>query len=360
MPAALRGPDRLAFLLALVPYLQDHDPVSVSDVAAHFDVTPERVRDAVTLIAVSGVPGATSQYQHGDLFDIHWDEFELNDRIVLTHLVGIDDAPRFSAREAAALIAGLQYLSALPENADRAAISSLMAKLTRGASAPPTQLLAQNSGSAEALALIAAAVLADVQVEFDYLNGAGAQEHRFVDPLRMESVDRDWYLRGWCHLRSAVRTFRLDRVTHLRVSERPRTGQPVSALPDRLFEPSADDLTVIVELPRAALPMLADYRPELVRQNLGGGPAGGDPSGVGQAGVDRCRVRLRLASFHGLKRLVAGLPGIVTVIEPAGARRVVADWAAAGASQYQTPPPTTPLPTTALPPETLPTPSPGT
>lgn len=319
MPVAPRGPDRLAFLLALVPYLQDHDPVSVTDVAAHFDVTAERVRDAVTLIAVSGIPGATSQYQHGDLFDIQWDEFELHDQIVLTHLVGIDDAPRFSAREAAALIAGLQYLSALPENADRAAIASLMAKLTRGASAPPTQLLAENSGSAEALALIAAAVLADVQVEFDYLNGEGEHEHRFVDPLRMQSVDRDWYLRGWCHLRSAVRTFRLDRMNDLRVTERPRTGQSVSVLPDRLFEPSGQDLTVLVELPRTALPMLADYLPTLVSEKLAG---------------DRCRVRLRLASFHGLKRLVAGLPGILTVIEPFAARRVVADWAAAGAGQY--------------------------
>jgi proteasome accessory factor C len=316
---APRGPDRLAFLLALVPYLQDHDRVSVTDVAAHFDVTAERVRDAVALIAVSGIPGATSQYQHGDLFDIQWDEFELHDQIVLTHLVGIDDAPRFSAREAAALIAGLQYLSALPENADRAAIASLMAKLTRGASAPPTQLLAENSGSAEALALIAAAVVADVQVEFDYLNGEGENEHRFVDPLRMQSVDRDWYLRGWCHLRSAVRTFRLDRINDLRVTERPRTGQLGAVLTDRLFEPSAQDLSVVVELPREALPLLADYLPTLVSEQLAD---------------DRCRVRLRLASFHGLKRLVAGLPGIVTVIEPREARRVVADWAAAGAGQY--------------------------
>lgn len=321
MPGALRGPDRLAFLLALVPFLQDHDTISVTDVASHFGVTPERVRDAVTLIAVSGVPGATSQYQHGDLFDIHWDEFELHDRIVLTHLVGIDEAPRFSAREAAALIAGLQYLSALPENADRSAIASLMAKLTRGASAPPTQLLAENSGSAEALAVIRAAVLADVQVEFGYLNGVGEYEHRFVDPLRMESVDRDWYLRGWCHLRSAVRTFRLDRMSQLRLTKRPRTGQSVSVVPDRLFEHSAEDLTVIVELPQTALSLLADYRPVLVRDGIGG---------------DRCQVRLRLASFHGLKRLVAGLPGIVTVIEPAEARRVVADWATAGAEHYRT------------------------
>ena len=82
--------------------------------------------------------GGHGTYQPNDLFDIDWDDFDDDDEIVITHLVALDDAPRFSAREAAALIAGLQYLSALPENADSASLASLMAKLTAGASATPT------------------------------------------------------------------------------------------------------------------------------------------------------------------------------------------------------------------------------
>jgi proteasome accessory factor C len=117
--AELKAQDKLAFLLSLVPYLVDHERVSVAEVSAHFGVPAERIRDAVRLIGVSGIPGETTQYQHGDLFDINWDDFEFNDQIVLTNRVAIDDSPRFSAREAAALIAGLQYLSALPEHADR-------------------------------------------------------------------------------------------------------------------------------------------------------------------------------------------------------------------------------------------------
>lgn len=162
--------DKLTFLLSLVPYLIDHDNVSVSEVADHFGVTAARVRDAVKLIAVSGIPGETHQYQDGDLFDIQWDEFENNDRIVLTHLVAIDDSPRFSAREAAALIAGLQYLSSLPENADRDAVASLMAKLTRGASATPSQLAVSSDDSGAAISVIQSSVRDGVQVEFDYLN----------------------------------------------------------------------------------------------------------------------------------------------------------------------------------------------
>ncbi|TPX03627.1 WYL domain-containing protein, partial [Schumannella luteola] len=114
--------DKLAFLLALVPWLLEHDRVSVAEAAAYFGVSEEEIRASVSLVAMSGVPGSTSTYQHEDLFDIDWTAFEDDDEIAITQHVAIDDAPRLSAREAAALIAGLQYLQALPENADRTAI----------------------------------------------------------------------------------------------------------------------------------------------------------------------------------------------------------------------------------------------
>jgi proteasome accessory factor C len=319
-PAAFGASDKLTFLLSLVPYLMDHDRVSVPAVAEHFGVPPQRVRDAVNLIAMSGVPGETRQYLHGDLFDIQWDEFENNDTIVLTHLVAIDDSPRFSAREAAALIAGLQYLSALPENADTDAIASLMAKLSRSSTGAPSQLAVSRTDTDVAIAVIQAAVRAGTQVEFDYLSARGSAEHRCVDPLRIESVDNDWYLRGWCHVRQAMRTFRLDRMSNLRSTDVPADPHDDDAqLPDSLFVPSADDLTVTLEVPASALGLLADYAPV--------------PTGSAADG-SLTRALLRVSHFHGLKRLVAGLAGVVTVVDPGEARRTVADWAAAGAARY--------------------------
>ncbi|MDP3209091.1 MAG: WYL domain-containing protein, partial [Rhodoglobus sp.] len=179
-PQPQKAQDKLAFLLSLVPYLMDHDRVSVADVAAHFGVPEEQIREAVRLISVSGIPGETSSYQHGDLFDISWDDFEDNDQIVLTNLVAIDDSPRFSAREAAALIAGLQYLSSLPEHADRAAIASLMSKLSRGASAEPSQVAVEQGETDTTLQLIRDAVEQGAQLKFDYLNSRGGQENRHV------------------------------------------------------------------------------------------------------------------------------------------------------------------------------------
>ncbi|MET0990649.1 MAG: WYL domain-containing protein [Glaciihabitans sp.] len=315
-----RAQDRLAFLLSLVPYLVDHDRVDVTEVAEHFGVPAQQIRDAVRLIGVSGIPGETAAYQHGDLFDIAWDDFEDNDQIVLTNRVAIDDSPRFSAREAAALIAGLQYLSALPEHADRAAIATLMAKLSRGASSAPSHVTVEPSETDGTLALIRESVASGVQVEFDYMNARGQAERRTVDPLRVESLDADWYLRAWDHLRQGVRTFRLDRISNPAISAEPITFRAKDvSLPDRLFEGSAEDLSVTIEVEPSAASLLADYI-----------PAGAVTTSVN----GRLRTTIRVPHYHGLKRLMASMAGVARVVEPVEARRAVADWAAAGYARY--------------------------
>jgi len=331
----LQARDKLAFLLSLVPWLMDHDGATVSQAAEHFGMTPAQIREAVELIAVSGVPGETDAYQHEDLFDINWDAFEERDEIVITNLVAIDDSPRFSAREAAALIAGLQYLSALPENADRAAIASLMSKLSRGASAAPSQVGvdgAVGTGAidtvapdplAPTLALIRESVERGVQLELDYRGSQGQRERRRVDPLRIESIDADWYLRGWCHLREAIRTFRLDRISNAVITEEPiqhRASDSDVRLPDVLFEPSPEDLEVKIEVVPSAMPLLADYIPD--------GATSVEHDG-------RIRTTVRVSHYHGLKRLISSMPGFATVVAPPSARAAVEDWARSGAARYR-------------------------
>lgn len=318
---AIGARDRLAFLLALVPWLIENDRITVEEAAAHFGVDTQLVRESVELIAMSGVPGDTASYQHGDLFDIAWDDFEERGEILITNLVAIDDSPRFSAREAAALIAGVQYLSGLPEYADSAAVASLTAKLSRGASAVPSPLGVADGGEPdELLTLIHEAVERGVQLELDYLSARGSRDRRRVDPLRVESVDTDWYLRGWCHLRKAVRTFRLDRMSEVRVTEDPISYRPGElALPDSLFVGSPEDIEVVLEVASAALPLLSDYL-----------PAGARPSEHG----GRVRTVLRVTDYGSLARLVSGLPGIARVVEPPEAREAVASWAHRAAARY--------------------------
>lgn len=315
----LKAPDKLVFLLSFVPYLLEQRVVDVKDAAQHFGMSEEDIRDAVRLIATSGLPGSTGTYQPNDLFDIDWDSFEEDDVIVIVHHVAIDDAPRLSAREAAALIAGLQYLSASPENAGSASLASLMAKLTAGASAAPSRLAVAESEADASLAVIRRAVAEGRQLEFDYLNARGEAGRRRADPLRIISQDADWYLQAYCHTREDVRNFRVDRMSELLVTDEPIGDHSDRAVPDTLFQGSDTDLDVVVDVAPETLALLADYLADSRTREVDG----------------RLRVTLRLAHVHGLKRLVAGLPGLVTVVSPPEARAAVEDWAAAGLASYE-------------------------
>jgi proteasome accessory factor C len=314
--------DKLTFLLSLVPYLIQQNQVSVNDAARHFGVSEETIREAVLLIAVSGVPGSDSSYQHGDLFDIDWDAFDANE-IIITQLVAIDDSPRFSAREASALIAGLQYLQSLPENVDSAAYSSLAAKLARGASEAPSQVIVSPAATNDSFARIGDALARGVQLEFDYRDSRGLTEHRRVDPLRLDSDNDDWYLRAWCHSRGSVRTFRLDRIDELRVTDLAIEHRPADiALSDSLFDTSGKHTSVVLEFRPEALGLLGEFVPEGTRVTRVG---------------ELSRASVRVAHFHGLTRLVAGLAGVARVVEPAEARNAVRQWALDALDAYSAP-----------------------
>ena len=134
-------------------------------------------------------------------------------------------------------------------------------------------------------------------------------------------MDADWYLRGWCHLREAVRTFRLDRMSNPVVTTEPISHNAADVtLPDTLFEPSADDLVVTIDIAAAAEGLLADYIPDGAQRSEHDG---------------RVRTSVRVSHYHGLKRLLASMPGVATVVGPPEARAAVAEWAAAGAARYR-------------------------
>ena len=321
-PRPAYAADRLAFLLSVVPYLIDHPGVSVADAAAHFGLTPQEMHDQVERITGMGVPGTTKTYGPEDLFDIDWDALDDDGTIFITNRVVIEDAPRFSAREAAALIAGLQYLQAIPGTADTEALADLIAKLARGASATPPPVAIDHGGADAGLEVVRDALARGIRLEFDYLNGRGERERRPVDPLRLESRDDVWYLRGWCHLRGDVRVFRVDRMDGVTATDAAAEHTPDELiLSETLFDPSADDLVVEVRLATSAIPGFAEYLSADSKL---------EPSGDGFV-----RTSIRVAHFHSLKRLVGTMSGLLTVVGPPEARRAVAEWASAGADRYR-------------------------
>jgi proteasome accessory factor C len=315
MPVAT---DRAALLLQLVPYLIGQGEVSIAEAAREFDVEPEQMRAMVEKLTVIGLPGERGFWQmSNDLFDIDWDLLDQQDRIVITNTVGLERAPKLTAREAAALLAGLQLARAIPGVGDSELFTGLLAKLSRGASSTPADVIVAPGPVDAVRETVATALRERVAVSFTYKAPDAAPTTRTVDPVKVHIATGQWYLQGWCHLREAMRTFHLDRVSDLELTDIPISHghDPVPGW----FEPGAGDVVVRIRFAAGVAPLLGDYLDRAVLETV---------DGVTTA-------TMRVADESSLRRLIARRGGSVEILEPAGARRAAAEWAEAGLAQYR-------------------------
>ena len=216
--------DRAALMLQLVPYLIGKGEVSLAEAAAEFDVPPEQMRSMVEKLTVIGLPGDRGYWQmSNDLFDIDWDLLDERDLIVITNAVGLERSPKLTAREAAALVAGLQLARSIPGVGDTELYAGLLAKLSRGASGTPAEVILAPEPVDAVRDLVADALRRGVAVSFTYKAPDAAPTTRTVDPVKVHIASGQWYLQGWCHLREAMRTFHLDRVSDLELTGIPST-----------------------------------------------------------------------------------------------------------------------------------------
>jgi predicted DNA-binding transcriptional regulator YafY len=75
------------------------------------------------------------------------------------------------------------------------------------------------STSAESLIRVCTAVRTRRRVAFLYESHNHASSRREVEPYGIVHMDGRWYMAGYCRLREALRTFRLDRVSELEVRD---------------------------------------------------------------------------------------------------------------------------------------------
>lgn len=310
--------DRAAIILQLVPYLIGKVEVSIAEAADEFDVTEAQMRGMVEKLTSIGLPGDSGYWQMpNDLFDIDWDLLDQRDLIVITNKVALERAPKLTAREAAALLAGLQLARTIPGIGDTDLFAGLLAKLERGSAATPADVIVASAPVDVVRQTVARALHDGVAVTFTYKAPDADATSRTVDPAKVHIVDGQWYLQGWCHLREAMRTFHLDRVSDLELTGIPSThrAEPVSAF----FEPGDGDVAATIRFPEALATLLGDYL------------RGAETDTVD--GVSTARVRL--ADERALRRIVTRSGGAVEIIAPESARCAAAEWASAGLAQYR-------------------------
>ncbi len=304
---------RLSRLLALVPWLAQHDGVSITEASAHFGVTPAELERDLWLIVCCGLPG------HGpeQLIDIQfWDD---DGRIHVVDPQTLQRPLRLSPDEAFALLVGLRLLAQVPGTHDRGALATATAKLeaaageaTHGSEA----IVVINSTPDDVRATLDAALAHGRALHIVYAGDTrDAVTDRVVDPRAVLQSGGHAYLDAWCRSAEAQRTFRIDRIVTAQALDEaaqehaaPLVGDPAPADGVRVrlaFTASGNWFAQALALDEVVL----------------------EPDGSGQAS-------LTVADPDWLVRLVLGQAGALRVVDPPDLRRAVADRASRALSHY--------------------------
>ena len=309
--------ERARLLLLLVPYLISKEEVSLGEAASQFDVSIDEMRSMVEKLTLIGRPGDSGFWQlPHEMFDIDWELLDEQDTIRLTNVVALERAPRLSAREAAALIAGLQLARSVPGVGDSEIFSGLLSKLSRGASAAPADVIVAPGPVDEVRVAVSDAVRRGMAVAFRYQAPDAPATTRTVDPVTVRIADGQWYLQGWCHMREAMRTFHLERVSDITITDI-AVGRHGDDVPE-LFASTTGDTEAIIRFPSQLAPLLGEILRDAELQTV----------------RTKTTARMRIADPAALKRIAARRGGDVEILEPSGARRSAAEWAAAGLANY--------------------------
>ena len=259
---------KLRRLLYIVPYVAKHpEGVPVEQLAKMLGAERDELLADLDLLSQVGPPDGDP----GEYLLVSVDE----GRVFVDLAHRLTRPLRLTPAEGAALLLGLRSLResgiAPFDAAMRSSEGKLLAALVCDAGeaetlATSTIVAEPDAAVTSHLRELVTAARRSHRIEIDYSAASRAQaERRPVDPYGVVHHAGEWYVVGFCHKRGDVRTFRIDRIAALHKTgesfERPAGFDLEAYRRDRLYVPSADSVTVRVQLDPLAVTRIGSNWP---------------------------------------------------------------------------------------------------
>lgn len=316
--------DRLSRLLAMVPYFLAHPGVAKTQAATDLGVTPDQLQKDLYQLWMCGLPG----YSPGDLIDL---DFVDRDTIDVTFSAGMDRPLRLTPAEASVLLMALRALLDMGGVVDADAAQRAIAKIERavgdaalGSASSATPAAAEAPSASGWDGIVRDAVRTHRAVWLRYYSASrDAVSERTVDPIRIQAVDGQSYLEGWCRESEGVRLFRFDRIDGARLLDEPAHDHPSA---DRgssslsLFGDDADSLPTVDLVIEPDVAWVVDYHLiDIVDPGADSGPLRG---------------RMTYGSDEWLTRFLLGFGGRIRPVQAPGATAEIGRRARAALGAY--------------------------
>ena len=197
-------------LLAIIPWVVERGGATVGDIAERFEMRPSAVYDLLLTAMCYEIVGASAYENLGIV--VFGDEHDAGEAWVHTEPGAMLDRPlNLSVPQAFGILVAGQSALAL-RGADRSgALATALDKL-RAAYGERVRVSVELP-LPRSLPALQEAVRTGTTVSIHYYTpNTDEVSERRVDPLEVSLADGHWYLRGWCHLRQDLRSFRVDRI----------------------------------------------------------------------------------------------------------------------------------------------------
>lgn len=204
--------EQTARLLDLVPFLLSHQGISLTDLAKHFKVECDVMLDDLNTLWMCGLPGYTPL----ELIDLAFD----SGFVTIRNAAPLAYVRTMSSSEIVALALGLDLLR---ENSEMLGVEQnhrieLLAKKLRDQIGG--QISITPSSNTAHRSVISTAITERVPVVMTYYSSSSDQETERVVTAYDFFVDNDVeYFQGYCHSSQGMRTFRVDRIVAVSLSE---------------------------------------------------------------------------------------------------------------------------------------------
>jgi proteasome accessory factor C len=204
--------EQTARLLDLVPFLLSHQGISLTDLAKHFKVESDVMLDDLNTLWMCGLPGYTPL----ELIDLAFD----SGFVTIRNAAPLAYVRTMSSSEIVALALGLDLLR---ENSEKLGVEQsnrieILGKKLRDQLGAQISII-PNSNTAHR-SVISRAITERVPVEMTYYSTNSDQESKRLvtayDFFRENDIE---YFQGYCHSSRGMRTFRVDRIVAVSLSE---------------------------------------------------------------------------------------------------------------------------------------------
>lgn len=209
----MTGP--IARVLTVLELLQNQRRLGGAELAEKLGVDRRTVRRYITVLEDMGVPVTTEQGRHGGYMLVPG--FKLppmmfTDEEVMAVSLGLLAARQLGLAEAAPAIASVQAKleRVMPDGLKRRARG--VSETTKLMLPRPTQLLDDRL-----MLTLTHAVREEQRIGFTYHRPGQDPSCREADPYGLLFQQGRWYMSGYCHLRKAMRSFRLDRISDVQI-----------------------------------------------------------------------------------------------------------------------------------------------